>query len=93
MSDVWNSDEEVDAVDVMTVEQIRAHVMQPNRCWADAYCDCVQQHAAERMLEHYDALAAERDRLQRLLDMRPPYYCPNCDCERCGNTRAIKEGE
>lgn len=29
------------------------------------------------------------DRLRRLLDMRPPYYCQKCDCASCGNTRVV----
>lgn len=33
------------------------------------------------------AAADEIERLTKLLNMRPPYYCQNCDCERCGNTR------
>ena len=34
---------------------------------------------------------AEIERLQRLLDARPPYYCKNCDCANCGNTRPAAE--
>lgn len=30
--------------------------------------------------------ADEIERLHHLLDMRPPYYCPQCRCGRCGNT-------
>ena len=49
-------DEEVEAVESMSVEEIRARVLTPNRCWSDSFCDCVQQAAAERMLDHYDVL-------------------------------------
>lgn len=35
--------------------------------------------------------AAEVERLQRLLDARPPYYCKSCDCASCGNTRRSVE--
>lgn len=62
--------------------------------WGDIW----EPHEPNRVLnfvdaESYDALAdrlaaAEKDaeRLQGLLDMRPPYYCPRCYCGRCGNT-------
>jgi hypothetical protein len=32
-------------------------------------------------------------RLQQLLGMRPPYYCQNCDCASCGNTRPRPSNE
>lgn len=57
------TDAELDAIDEMSVEDIRKHVMTPNRCWSDAYCDCVQQRAAERMLAHYDRLRKKLDDL------------------------------
>lgn len=33
----------------------------------------------------------EIERLTRLLNARPPYYCQNCDCASCGNTRPAVE--
>jgi hypothetical protein len=34
----------------------------------------------------YAALKARIRELEALLAARPPYYCQNCRCERCGNT-------
>ena len=60
-------EQENDLIDGMTVEQIRDRLRTPNRCWSDTYCDCAQQHAADRLMEHYDALAARLAEAERLL--------------------------
>lgn len=55
--------------------------------------ESLQNRWANRPLDHPsgEALMAENDRLQRLLDARPPYYCRNCGCASCGNTQPSDE--
>jgi hypothetical protein len=43
------------------------------------------------MVADLNNAADEIERLQRLLDMRPPYYCKSCDCGSCGNTRKLPD--
>jgi hypothetical protein len=55
-----------------------------NRCFSDGVCECDSCVAGQTLVE-------EIERLQRLLDARPPYYCKQCDCADCGNTRPATE--
>jgi hypothetical protein len=45
-----------------------------------------QLHAANNEIM---ALRGERDALKKALHARPSYYCKNCDCESCDNTRRV----
>ena len=54
-------------------------------------CSITQSNADMVMAADYDSLAAANVRLQRLLDMRPPYYCHQCRCASCGNTFMVEK--
>ena len=60
-------EEELDKIDTMSVDEIKAYLLTPNRCWSDSYCDCQQQHLADRMVEHYERLKARLAEAERLL--------------------------
>ena len=49
--------------------------------------------ARAALLDAIAELEKDARRLQELLDMRPPYYCPRCRCGRCGNTLASESKE
>jgi hypothetical protein len=39
----------------------------------------------------FEQKCAEVERLRGVLDARPPYYCPQCPCGRCGNSVALTQ--
>jgi hypothetical protein len=68
------------------VERLREEADDTHKNWYRVASEEQREQCRALTLEAADRVAE----LEALLAARPPYYCQNCRCERCGNTFAVE---